>query len=45
MMMNGMWDGSGSMMWGMGWWGVLFLALAVLGAAALTKYLFLDNRR
>jgi hypothetical protein len=45
MMMNGIWTGSDSMMWGMGWWGVLVLVLVVLGVAALTKYLLLDNRR
>ena len=33
-MMNGMMD-SGSMMWGMGWGGVLILALVALGVAAL----------
>jgi hypothetical protein len=45
MMMNGIWGGGGSMMWGMGWWGVLILVLVVLGVAALAKYLLLDNRR
>ena len=44
-MMSGIMDGSGSMMWGMGWWGVLILVLVILGAAALTKYLFFNNRR
>jgi hypothetical protein len=34
---------SDSMMWGMGWHGVLILVLVVLGVAALAKYLL--NRR
>lgn len=42
--MNGIMDGGGSMMWGMGWGGLLAIALAVLGAAALAKYLFFGNR-
>ena len=41
--MNGIMDGSGSMMWGTGLWGVLILALVVLGIAALTKYLFYNK--
>ena len=36
-------DGSGSMMWGMGWGGLLVVALVVLGIAALAKYLFFNN--
>jgi len=44
-MMNGIMNGSGSMMWGMGLWGVLVLVLVVLGVAALTKYLVFNNRR
>ena len=43
-MMNGMVDGSGSMMWGMGWGGLLVVALVILGVAALAKYLFFDKR-
>jgi hypothetical protein len=39
MMMYGIVDGSGSMMWGMGWGGVLVAVLAILGIAALAKYL------
>ena len=34
----------GSMMWGMGLGGLLILVLAVLGIAALVKYLFFDKR-
>ena len=45
MTMNGIMDGSGSMMWGTGLWGVLILVLVVLGVAALAKYLFLNNRQ
>ena len=44
-MMNGIWGDGGSMMWSKGWWGMLVLVLVVLGVAALTKYLLLDNRR
>ena len=43
--MNGIVDGSGSMMWGMGWGGLLVVVLVVLGVAALTKYLFINKRR
>ncbi len=35
--------GGGSMMWGMGLIGLLFIAVLVLGAAALLKYLFRDD--
>lgn len=35
----------GTMMWGMGLWGLLVLVLVVLGVAALAKYLFLNKRR
>jgi len=42
--MNGMMDGSRSMIWGTGLWGVLILVVVVLGVAALTKYLLFDNR-
>jgi hypothetical protein len=45
MMMNGIVGGSGSMMWGMGWGGLLIVALVVLGVAALAKYLFFNNKR
>ena len=44
MMVSGMMNG-GSMMWGVGWVGLLILVLVVLGIAALAKYLFFDNRR
>ena len=41
--MYGMWDGSGSMMWGMGWGGLLVSVFVVLGIGALAKYLFSNN--
>lgn len=44
LMMNGVMDGSGSLMWGMGWGGLLAVVVAVLGIAALTKYLFFNSR-
>jgi hypothetical protein len=44
-MMNGIIDGTGSMMWGMGWSGLLILVIVVLGIAALAKYLFFTDRR
>lgn len=44
-MMDGIADGGSSMMWGMGWGGLLATALVVLGVAALAKYLFFDKRR
>lgn len=31
--------GSGTMMWGMGWWGVAVVILVVLAIGALVKYL------
>ncbi len=43
--MNGFMNGDGSMMWGMGWGGLLIPVLLVLGAAALGKYLFFGSRR
>ena len=43
--MNGLADGGGSMMWGMGWGGLLVVALVVLGVAALVKYLIVNTRR
>ena len=43
-MMNGT-IGGGSMMWGMGWGGLLVVALVVLGVAALVKYLFFNKRQ
>ena len=43
--MYGMWDGSGSMMWGMGWGGLVVAVLVVFGIAALAKYLVSNNRR
>ena len=45
MMMNGIMDGTGSMMWGMGWSGLLILLLVVLGVAALAKYLFFNDKQ
>ena len=44
MMMNEVMNGGGSMMWGMGWGGLLAGVLVILSIAALTKYLFFDNR-
>lgn len=43
--MNGMMDGTGSIMWGMGWSGLAIVVLVVLGVAALVKYLFFNGRR
>ena len=37
--MMGIWDGSGPMLWGMGWGGLLCVSLVVLVVAALAKYL------
>lgn len=37
--------GSGTMMGGMGWGGLLVVALLVLGVAALIKYLFFNTKR
>jgi hypothetical protein len=42
--MNEIVDGSRSMMWGMGWGGLLVAVIAVLGVAALAKYQFFDKR-
>ena len=42
--MNGI-TNSGSMMGGMGWGGLLFAALVILGIAALAKYLFFARRQ
>jgi hypothetical protein len=42
--MHGWMDANGSMMWGMGWSGVLFAAVIVLGILALAKYVFSKNR-
>ena len=41
-MMNGAMGGS--MMWGMGLWGLLMMAFVILGVAALIKYLFFNKR-
>ena len=41
-MMGGMMDGSGAM-WGMGLFGLLVIAVLLLAAAALVKYLFFDR--
>jgi hypothetical protein len=43
-MMNEVMNGGGSMMWGMGWGGLLAVVLVVLSVAALSKYLFFSNR-
>lgn len=47
--MNGTMDGmmgTGSMMWGMGLFGLLVTAILILAVAALVKYLFFtDGRR
>lgn len=42
--MNGI-TNSDSMMWGMGWGGLLFTALVIFGIAALAKYLFFAKRQ
>jgi Na+-transporting methylmalonyl-CoA/oxaloacetate decarboxylase gamma subunit len=42
--MDAMLEGMGSMMWGMGLFGLLVLVLVVLGMAALVKYLFGGRR-
>lgn len=42
--MNGIMGGSGTMMWGMGWGGLLVVVLVVLGVAALAKYVFFNKR-
>ena len=38
-------NGSGAMIGGMGWGGLLGVALLVLGVAALIKYLFFSSKR
>lgn len=43
-MMDGMMNG-GSMMWGMGLFGLLGLVVLLLAAAALTKYLFFSREK
>jgi hypothetical protein len=45
--MQGMMDGmmGGGMMWGMGLFWLLILAVLVLAAGALIKYLFFSGRR
>lgn len=40
-----MMDGSGSLMWGMGWGGLLVLVVLIVGVAALMKYVFLNGNR
>lgn len=42
---SGMMDGMGAMMGGMGLLWLLILAVLVLGAAALVKYLFFSGRK
>ena len=43
--MNGMMDGMGDMMWGMGLIWLLVIVLLVLGISALVKYLFAGRGR
>ena len=43
--MNGIADGHGEFMYGMGWGGVVVVVLGVLVVAALTKYLLFNTRR
>ena len=38
-----MMDGTGSIMWGMGWGGLVITVLAALAIAALVKYVFLSK--
>ncbi len=45
MTMEGMMNASGGMMWGMGLFGLLVLAVLLLAAAALIKYLFFGPPR
>lgn len=40
---NGMMDGMGTMMWGMGLGGLLIAIVLVLAAGALVKYLFFSG--
>ena len=44
-MSNGMMEGMGAMMAGMGVFGLLAIGVVVLVAAAAIKYLFFDKRR
>jgi hypothetical protein len=39
-MMNNMFDGMNGMMWGMGFFGLLLVAVVLLAVAALIKYVF-----
>lgn len=43
--MNGMMDGHGGMMWGMGLFGILGIVVLVLLVAALIKYLFFSRNK
>jgi hypothetical protein len=43
--MNGMMDGHGGMMWGMGLFGILGIVVLVLLLAALIKYLFFSRNK
>ena len=43
--MNGMMNGGGAWMGGMGWGGFLGFALLALAVAALIKYLFFNTKR
>lgn len=38
-------EGMGWMMWGMGFFWILVIAILVLGVAALVKYLFSDPKK
>lgn len=44
-MWDGMMDGSGHMMWGMGLVWLLLIVVLILAAAALIKFLFFGERR
>jgi hypothetical protein len=43
--MNGMTEGGGAMMWGMGLLWLLVIIVLLLAAAALVKYLLSDRRK
>ena len=44
-MMNDSMYGSGSMLWGMGWGGLLVVVVVILGTAALARHLFFGKRQ
>ena len=43
--MNGVMNGNGAMIGGMGWGGLLGVVLLILALAALIKYLFFNTKR